>query len=210
MKEISEKYVEAKNVLSDIVLSFKGDLQRQEDEVQSLSQKVEDMPLRDDDSKKIEELRVEVMHTKNELREVSSMGNRLTANVEKLSKSIDDLIIQQKENVKKISELEEERRHVEPLISDRLETAIPIRRERALARLTETELMVLEILANEGEKTASQIKDKINLTREHTARLMKSLHSRGYVERATEKLPYMYRIKGEMMRILKKNGNSVG
>ena len=35
-----------------------------------------------------------------------------------------------------------------------IQTVIPIRKERALAPLTETELMVLETLAREGEKAA--------------------------------------------------------
>jgi DNA-binding IclR family transcriptional regulator len=62
----------------------------------------------------------------------------------------------------------------------------------------------LEILAEEGEKTAPEIKDRIKLTREHTARLMKKLYEEGYLERDSGKIPYAYRIKEEMLKILKK------
>jgi hypothetical protein len=52
--------------------------------------------------------------------------------------------------------------------------------------------------------TAPDVKDEINLTREHTARLMKKLYETGYLERETRKLPYYYSIKEEMVKILKK------
>jgi len=58
------------------------------------------------------------------------------------------------------------------------------------------------LLVSEGEKTASKIRERIGLTREHTARLMKSLYSRGYIERRTDKMPYVYRLKDEMKDIL--------
>jgi len=73
-----------------------------------------------------------------------------------------------------------------------------------LASLTETELDVLEALATEGRKTAPEIKERIKLTREHTARLMKNLYERGYLERSTQKIPYSYSIKDAMRKILRK------
>ena len=84
----------------------------------------------------------------------------------------------------------------------KIEAAIPIRKESALAPLTETELMVLETIGKEGEKTAPEIREKIGLTREHTARLMKKLYKDGYLERDTHKMPYVYRLKEEMKKIL--------
>jgi DNA-binding Lrp family transcriptional regulator len=63
---------------------------------------------------------------------------------------------------------------------------------------------VLEILALEGPKTAPEIKDRIKLSREHTARLMKKVYEEGYVERGTTKIPFKYRIKKEMEKLLKK------
>jgi predicted transcriptional regulator len=86
----------------------------------------------------------------------------------------------------------------------RVESAIPIRREKALAQLTETELLVLEFLAAEGKKTAPETKDKVKLSREHTARLMKKLYEKGYLERSSNKIPFTYRLKEEMQRFLKR------
>ncbi len=75
--------------------------------------------------------------------------------------------------------------------------------EGSIARLTGTELMVLEILANEGERTVPEIKGRINLTREHTARLMKKLYEQGYLERDMRKVPYSYRINEGALKILR-------
>jgi DNA-binding Lrp family transcriptional regulator len=85
-----------------------------------------------------------------------------------------------------------------------VQTVIPIKRDRALAPLTETELSVLEMLASEGPKTAPEIKDRVKLSREHTARLMKKLYEGGYLERDTTKIPFKYSVKKEMEALLKK------
>jgi hypothetical protein len=110
-----------------------------------------------------------------------------------------------KSQVKDLTDVQEKLKEQAVTFSDsQIETAIPIRRERALAPLTDTELNVLEFIASNGEKTAPEVKDMIKLTREHTARLMKKLYEGGYLERRSEKTPYAYRVKEEMLEILKK------
>jgi chromosome segregation ATPase len=81
---------------------------------------------------------------------------------------------------------------------------VPIKRDKALAALTNTEVAVLEMLSSEGAKTAPEIKDRVNLSREHTARLMKKLYEDGYLEREIGKIPFKYNIKKEMEKFLKK------
>jgi DNA-binding MarR family transcriptional regulator len=84
------------------------------------------------------------------------------------------------------------------------EPVIPIRRDKAMAALTDTEISVLEMLAEEGAKTAPEIKARVQLSREHTARLMKKLYEEGYLERETGKIPFMYNVKKEMEKFLNK------
>ncbi len=201
IKEVSERYIEAKSVVSDIILSFRRDLQVQEQKTRSVSQRIEDLTLRGEGRKKIEQLTAEVMRIKTDLEEVCGTGRTLSDRVEKLGNSVDELFLRQEENLRKVSELAEARR-AEPPVLGRIEGVIPIEREKALARLTDTELRVLDVLAHQGDKTASHLKNWIGLTREHTARLMKSLYMRGYVERTAEKLPYVYHIKDEMKSVL--------
>jgi DNA-binding MarR family transcriptional regulator len=103
--------------------------------------------------------------------------------------------------LEKISEIEKSGIHKkEP--EPKIKSAIPIKREKALDPLTETELTVLKLLASEGEKTAPNIKSRIMLSREHTARLMKKLYTDGYLERSANRIPFKYRLKEEMQKIL--------
>jgi len=58
---------------------------------------------------------------------------------------------------------------------------------------TETEGKVLRLLA-QGPRTSAQIKDELGRSREHTARLMKTLFDRGLVIRNDRNKPYVYEI----------------
>ena len=58
---------------------------------------------------------------------------------------------------------------------------------------TETEKKVLGLLA-QGPKDSAQIREAVGRSREHTARLMKSLFDRGLVVRNARNKPYVYEI----------------
>lgn len=59
--------------------------------------------------------------------------------------------------------------------------------------LTKTEKKILEVLYTDGSKTAPEIEEIIQKTREHTSRLMKKLWLAGYIEREVHIIPYVYR-----------------
>ena len=125
--------------------------------------------------------------------------------VNETDEKLRDVITSQEKLTKKVLSMEERERQPPPLIpEEKVEAVIPIKREKAFAPLTETELSVLEILTVEGPKTAPEIKERIKLSREHTARLMKKLYEEGYLERDTNKIPFKYRVKKEMEKLLKK------
>ena len=63
---------------------------------------------------------------------------------------------------------------------------------------------MLEFIAEAREKTAPEIRDLTKLTREHSARLVKKLYEEGYLERDITRTPYKYRVKDEMLKILRK------
>jgi len=58
---------------------------------------------------------------------------------------------------------------------------------------TETESKVLRLLA-QGPRTSAQIKEEVGRSREHTARMMKTLFDRGLVVRNDRNKPYVYEI----------------
>jgi len=64
--------------------------------------------------------------------------------------------------------------------------------------LTLTEQSIVQVLLNEGPKTAPQIQSNIGKTREHTSRLLKKLWQEGYIDRETHSIPYRYRPSNEL------------
>ncbi len=205
LRRVHDEYVEAKNILSDIILSFNRDLERLEREIESLTSRVKSMPP-SGYGDELEKMRKNITQIRGELEDLLSVKSEMRLGAEevrRLAGRVEEITKQQRDLAQRISELERARPKLLEVEGAGVKTVIPIVKERALARLTETELKVLRILADEGEKTASQIRERIKLTREHTARLMKKLYTRGYVERSTERIPYVYRIKKEMFDILK-------
>jgi len=69
--------------------------------------------------------------------------------------------------------------------------------ERTLATLTGSERKALELLLS-GPKPAPEIGRLMMRSREHTARLMKSLFEQGFVERETQREPYQYRVNDKV------------
>ncbi|MEM4312160.1 MAG: helix-turn-helix domain-containing protein [Nitrososphaerales archaeon] len=68
--------------------------------------------------------------------------------------------------------------------------------------LSSTEKEVLKVL-REGSKTVRDLKQKIKLSREHLARLLKSLYVKGYLERDESKKPFIYRLTSKGKELFK-------
>jgi Sugar-specific transcriptional regulator TrmB len=75
------------------------------------------------------------------------------------------------------------------------ETVGPVAPSTQLSEGTETEAKVLRFLVA-GPRSSAQIKEEVERSREHTARLMKSLFDRGLVIRNDRNKPYVYEITG--------------
>lgn len=69
--------------------------------------------------------------------------------------------------------------------------------------LTSTEQNILQVLLEEGAKTAPQIQKEIRKTREHTSRLLKKLWQEGFIDRETHSIPYKYRPSNELQNRIK-------
>ena len=204
IRKVHEKYDEAKDIVKDIVISFNKQLQRLEEHVGLVGHKLEVLSVKREDVTGITGITDQLKKQETRLSDITSkvdttlgLKEQILPQIEKLNERIDKVVKAQESMEQRISEPPEVQ----------IRGVIPIKREQALAHLTATELRVLEILTNEEQKTAPEIKSEIGLTREHTARLMKKLYQKGYVERDEAKTPYAYRIKEEMQKILKKTAS---
>ncbi len=205
IRRLQKEYEKAKEAVEDIVLSFNRQLKREAEKLEVVAYKVEGLSSKGDRAlKMVEGVEKELYALKPRIRLMLQDRESILVKLDETDKKMRDTITSQMKLAAKISGLQKEARQFTTAPESRIEAVIPIRREKALAPLTDTELSVLEILAQEGPKTAPDIKDAIKLSREHTARLMKKLYETGYLDRNTSRIPFKYRVKKEMEKLLKK------
>lgn len=211
IRRVHEEYEKARRVVGDIVISFDRQLERQEGKLNEITRRTDILSSKNETI--VDEVgkgEAQLAALSSEVKDLSKVVQGVSGRFEGINKKLEEMSEVQKRIIQRVDELEKaEHRAPRPKVSEaKIETAIPIKKEKALAPLTETELGVLEILAVEGEKTASEIKKRIQLSREHTSRLMRKLYEDGYLERDARKVPYTYHIKEEMLKILKKKVQS--
>jgi DNA-binding MarR family transcriptional regulator len=209
IKRLSQEYKKAKGFVDDVVVSINSQFRRQDNRVLSIAQKIEKISLENKKVvKKTERFEEGVGNLSSLMGSVPQIEERFSEKLDEMKGEVEKIKAAQEKAMQKIGEIEKHKEEVY-VPEAKIEAAIPIKKERALAPLTDTELFVLETISKEGEKTAPEIKGKVGLTREHTARLMKKLYKDGYLERDTHKMPYIYRLKEEMRKILKRREANV-
>ena len=205
IRKAQKEYEKARDAVEDIVLSFNRELKREADRLELLAYKVEGSTARADNSiKKVENMEKKFAPMEKQLETVSENNSKVLSQIAEMDTKTQSI---EAENQALKTEIREVKEQVEKLIAVpeiKSEPVIPIRRDKAMAALTDTEVTVLEMLSAEGSKTAPEIKDRVQLSREHTARLMKKLYEKGYLERETGKIPFRYSIKKEMKKLLRK------
>jgi len=206
---LRQEYDSAKGVVDDIVVGVDSEFRRQKDRVLFVAQKIENVSVENKKvAEKVDEYDGRLTDLTRLMADVPHIEEKVSGQLKEMRNEVDGIKDAQDRVMKKLVEIEKIKQRA-PAPEVKIEAAIPIRKEKALEPLTETELMVLETIGREGEKTAPEIREKIGLTREHTARLMKKLYKDGYMERDTHKMPYLYRLKEEMEKILKKREANV-
>ncbi len=85
-----------------------------------------------------------------------------------------------------------------------VDAPIPLEQNAILESLTETELKVLTLIEELGEGSVPAIRERINKTREHTARLLKKLFEMGFIDRNTSGMPYRYYIRKEIKELIQR------
>lgn len=215
-----KEYEKARDSVEDIVLSFNRELKREAERIQTVAYKAEEgIVLADSGLRKVEHIERRLAPIENQLTSFTEQTAKLysvmesnTQTLEKVTNvdtKLKDIEASQGTLQTKIAGLEEQMQKLSAIPEENVEPTqtlpvMPIKRDKAMASLTDTEVAVLEYLSAEGPKTAPEIKEKVGLSREHTARLMKKLYEEGYLERETGKLPFKYSVKSEMAKLLKK------
>jgi predicted transcriptional regulator len=205
LRRVQREYEKAEQVVEDIVLSFNRQIRQEADKLELVAYKVEAVSSKSDKAlRKAEEVDKKLLPLESKIGVTLEDREKLLMRLDEVDKKVRDTVVSQEALTAKISTMEEQAQQFSMFPEAKIEAVIPIKREKVLAPLTETELSVLEMLSLEGPKTAPEIKGKIKLSREHTARLMKKLYESGYLERETSKIPFKYSVKKEMEKLLRK------
>ena len=216
IRKAQKEYEKARNFVEDIVLSFNRQLKREADKVGLIAFKVEESSAKADTSlKKMDnfEKRITLFEQRlgvinHSIAQSTQTNTSILSELSGLELKIKDIEVSQETLRAKISDIEERVQKIqvtprETIVEPQM-GVMPIKRDKAMACLTDTEIAVLEMLSREGSKTAPEIKERVRLSREHTARLMKKLYEEGYLEREAGKIPFRYSIKKEMEKLMQK------
>ncbi len=217
IRKAQKEYEKAKDFVEDIVLSFNRELKRETDKLEAVSFKLEGNTAKANTSlKKIDAVEKRLIPFEEQvgainqivsqtLQQNTQINTNILSGLTDLESKIKDIEAAQETLKTKISGIEEQFQKISIATPEiRSEPVIMIKRDKAMAALTDTEIFVLEMLSKEGSKTAPEIRERVQLSREHTARLMKKLYEEGYLEREAGKIPFKYSIKKEMDNLMQK------
>ncbi len=205
VRKAQKEYEKARESVEDIVLSFNRELKREAKRLELVAYKVEGNTAKGNASlKKIAKIEEKIAPFESRVKAIIGNDEMVLSKIAEVDSKTHNIESTQFSLKSKIIELESQLKKIAEGPELKNEPVIPIRRDKAMAALTDTEIIVLEMLSAEGPKTAPEIKDRIRLSREHTARLMKKLYEKGYLERETGKIPFRYSIKEEMKKFLNK------
>jgi chromosome segregation ATPase len=204
LRSVQKEYEKAKEAVEDIVLSFNRQLKRESEKLETMAYRIEAISSKYDRTlKSAEEVEKQFYVLQRRIGRLIDERKEILARLEEIDRRIRDVSTSHRTLDAKIARIKMQDQQFPAARPPRIKGVIPIRREKALAPLTQTELSVLEILALEGPKSGPEIRNRIRLSREHTARLMKKLYEAGYLERNTRKIPFQYDVKEEMESLLK-------
>jgi chromosome segregation ATPase len=205
IRRAQRDYEKAKEVVEDVVLSFSRELERETGKIDMIAYRIEGNASKIDSGiKRIESFEKRISPIAEQINAIAESNQSVTTTMTEDKAKIDKIEDAQSKLKAQIVTLEEQVQKFSAAPEIKSEPVILIKRDKAMAALTDTEISVLEMLSTEGAKTAPEIKERIQLSREHTARLMKKLYEEGYLERETGKIPFRYSVKKEMEKLLRK------
>ena len=193
VKIISEHYMEAREIVSTIVLTLKRELERQGKQMGNIQNEI--VQLRSGRASKqvigqVEDMASEINRIKERITQVEGKKHPRLEEIEELKEALEQVVETQNQVKTQLKMLDERYRGLLPEME--AEQMTPIVSNMILSRLHPTELQILHILVTEGAKSATEIQQQIGKTREHAARLMKKLYDQRFVERKEDRRPYQY------------------
>lgn len=199
---LRKEYVEAKDIVSRLVLSFR---RRQDDQDKKITDlKSETESIHSAIERLTEQNRMadgKISSLIANMKSAFTINKKLITHVTTMREDIIDLSKKQQIMQEQFTTLNERYQRVPETLNTVVEDEHSL-----VTKLTETEEQIIQFLLTDGPKTAPAVEEKIAKTREHTARLMKKLWQEGYIERETHRIPFVYRANEKLKKSLEAKG----
>ena len=187
IKLAQEEYESSKDVIRSITVGFTQ-------QVKKIANLIRNIEIDASEARAIASEAIKVsQETMETVKETSGERQRIAEKIEDTEKALAEM----KEEMQKLS-----RRPVAVPARVDVDAPIPLKQDAVLDQLTPTELDVLTLIEEMGEGSVPQIRERIQKTREHTARLLKKLYDRGFIDRNTSGMPYRYHIRKEIRELI--------
>lgn len=187
IKSAQKEYEGAKDVVNSLTLGFTQQLMKITRSLRNV----------EDDAAEARVIASEAMKVSHDALQTVGKDDderkRLTERIAKTEKALKGM----KEEMDRLS-----KRPVAAPARVKVDAPIPLKQDAVLDQLTPTELEVLGLIEEMGEGSVPQIREKIDKTREHTARLLKKLFVNGFIDRNTSSMPYRYHIRKEIKELI--------
>ena len=187
IKQAQGEYEAAKDLVKGITLGFTKQLAKFTGVVRRIEEEAADA----------QQAAREAMKTSDEALVVAREGLEETRKIASRLAETEKAVESVKKEIQRLAEIPRQ-----PATQPEVGAPIPIQQDAVLDQLTGTELEVLAIIEEMGEGSVPQIRERIKKTREHTARLLKKLYEKGFIDRNTSSMPYRYYIRKEIREII--------
>jgi DNA-binding MarR family transcriptional regulator len=187
IRRAQEEYEGSKDIIRGITVGFTKQIEKITRSLSNIERDASDARIIASEAMKVSQEASETAKENEEER------RRLAEKIGETEKALSDM----KEEMQKLSI----RPVVVPTQLD-VEAPIPLKQDAVLDQLTPTELDVLGLIEEMSEGSVPQIRERIGKTREHTARLLKKLFERGFIDRNTSGMPYRYYIRKEIRELI--------
>lgn len=211
--EAKGEYVKSQNIIRDITFGFTRQVKRISIQISKIENDVQDAYNMGFEAKISSEKSLKIIENikfdPNEIfdkfinqQSILNNHSKLIGEQKEVINSYEKELGVLKEEVKNLASKPQVRQ-----IIREVDAPITVDESDILSKLTSTEYEVLTLMQNMGFSSVPQIKQKIGKTREHTARLLKKLFEKGFIDRNTTSMPYKYQVRKEVRDLIKDKVN---
>lgn len=194
LRSATREYEISKDLVKAVTMTAKISIDNQKKQIEKIEYELENIQSQIEQNRgSLENNQEQIKIVLESIISVLKMNQKISENIIRLNKRTNNLTMPRQNLSKQIHIVNEEIKEITENNSQQNSNF-----QTQQFNLTLTEQNIIQVLLDEGPKTAPQIQKNIGKTREHTSRLLKKLWQEGYIDRETNSIPYKYRPSNEL------------